>query len=257
MVDLGCGTGANLRASAPLLGSRQQWTLVDHDPILLGAARRALASWADSAAATTGQLILRKDLRTIAVRFHQADLARDFDGAVGDQPDLVTASALFDLVSPSFIDTFVQAVTRRGAAVYATLSYNGQQNWSPSHWADETIRHAFNVHQVSDKGFGPAAGPLASGQLFRTLDASGYLVANGDSPWHLGPPDAVLLADLIGGIAAAVAETGMVDAGEIEAWRAAPRHRGMIGHVDTLALPRRPGSEFSARRGEVNQGSSG
>ena len=37
VVDLGCGTGSNLRATAPLLGPEQHWTLVDYEP---GAARR-------------------------------------------------------------------------------------------------------------------------------------------------------------------------------------------------------------------------
>ena len=32
VVDLGCGTGSNLRATAPLLGAEQHWTLVDYDP---------------------------------------------------------------------------------------------------------------------------------------------------------------------------------------------------------------------------------
>ena len=34
VADLGAGTGSNLRAIAPHLPSRQQWVLVDHDPVL-------------------------------------------------------------------------------------------------------------------------------------------------------------------------------------------------------------------------------
>ena len=32
VLDLGCGTGSNLRALAPILPERQDWRLVDHDP---------------------------------------------------------------------------------------------------------------------------------------------------------------------------------------------------------------------------------
>ncbi len=35
VVDLGAGTGSNLRAVAPALPARQQWILIDHDPALL------------------------------------------------------------------------------------------------------------------------------------------------------------------------------------------------------------------------------
>ena len=40
VVDLGSGTGANLRYLAPRLPSGQRWTLVDHDPRHLDRLRR-------------------------------------------------------------------------------------------------------------------------------------------------------------------------------------------------------------------------
>lgn len=48
-VDLGCGTGANLRATCSLLPKDQTWRLVDNDEALLRAARDELSAWADSA----------------------------------------------------------------------------------------------------------------------------------------------------------------------------------------------------------------
>src|SRR6516164_2097662 len=50
VVDLGCGTGSNMRATAPLFTDVQNWTLVDHDRRLLDAARGALSRWAEHAA---------------------------------------------------------------------------------------------------------------------------------------------------------------------------------------------------------------
>ena len=52
VVDLGCGSGSNLRALAPHLPVRQSWRLVDHDSILLDAARARLARWAETAEET-------------------------------------------------------------------------------------------------------------------------------------------------------------------------------------------------------------
>ena len=47
LIDLGCGSGSNLRALATSLPEQQHWTLVDYDPLLLAAARAALIAWAD------------------------------------------------------------------------------------------------------------------------------------------------------------------------------------------------------------------
>src|SRR5215510_15063282 len=83
VVDLGCGTGSNLRATAPLLGPEQHWTLVDHDQALLDAAAQRLATWADGADRQDGRLALFKGAKRITVEFRRADLARDLEGALG------------------------------------------------------------------------------------------------------------------------------------------------------------------------------
>ena len=54
IVDLGCGTGSNLRALAPLLGPRQHWRLVDYDADLLVEHPATVISTATVAAATVG-----------------------------------------------------------------------------------------------------------------------------------------------------------------------------------------------------------
>ncbi|MGE0226518.1 MAG: class I SAM-dependent methyltransferase [Acetobacteraceae bacterium] len=239
IVDLGCGTGASLRALAPHLGARQDWTLIDHDPVLLDAARAALAAWADTATPRQDGLVLVRAGQTITVRCRSVDLARNLDDALTGGSDLVTASAFFDLVSAGFIQAFATAAAKRGAAVYATLTYDGVQAWEPPHPGDTAIQAAFNAHQGSDKGFGPAAGPVAPALLADTLAASGFQVICRDSPWHLGAGDIDLLRMLLSGVADAVAETGRVDPAILARWRDVRRHAGRIGHIDTLALPSR------------------
>ena len=158
VVDLGCGTGSNLRATAPLLGPEQHWTLVDHDQALLDAAADRLAAWADGADRQGGTLALFKGPKRIDVEFRRADLARDLEGALGANANLVTASALFDLVSAEFIARFAAAVAARKSAFYTVLTYDGDQRWMPEHEADAGLLAAFHAHQRRDKGFGPARG---------------------------------------------------------------------------------------------------
>ena len=237
IVDLGCGTGSNLRATAPWLGPRQGWTLVDYDPRLLEVARQRLAVWADSASLQGEVLLLHKAGKEIAVRFRQADLVRDLDAALGAAPDLVTASALFDLCSAGFIDRFAAAVAVRKSAFYTVLTYDGVQTWEPTHPADAAMREAFIAHQKTDKGFGISAGPDAPAQLKAAFEAHGYTVREGDSPWRLGAAEAALVTDLASGFAGAVSETGDVDAGVIAHWLGRSRTGAVVGHTDTLALP--------------------
>lgn len=238
VVDLGCGTGSNLRAAAGLLGAEQNWTLVDYDPALLAAARKALSAWAKVTAETGDTLTLAKGQRRIAVTFRQADLARDLDAALGAKPDLVTAAAFFDLASRSFIGTVARAVAARRAAFYTVLTYNGIQRWQPRHDADDELAAAFHAHQETDKGFGPASGPLAPAHLAGAFRAERYDVHEGDSPWLLGRGDARLVGELATGFAAAAAETGRVDADTIAAWRRIAHTGAEVGHTDTFAVPR-------------------
>lgn len=239
VVDLGCGTGSNLRATAPLLPARQSWRLVDHDPALLQAARAELSAWADRARDEAGGVLrLERDGRDIDVGFTTADLAGDIDTALGESADLVSAAAFFDLASPQFIARVAAAVTARRAMFLTVLTYNGIQQWQPRHPLDGRMSSAFNAHQMSDKGLGASAGPTAPAHLADQFRLAGYGVVEGDSPWQLqGPHDARLIAELVDGQAAAVAETRLVDAAEIDRWRAVKRTGAIVGHTDTFAFP--------------------
>ena len=161
VVDLGCGTGSNIRATYAALGREQHWTLVDYDARLLTAARATLQAWADAATPDGDRLVLQKSGKTLVVAFRQANLMTDLDAALGAECVLVTASALFDLCSQAFIARFAQAVAVRRAVFYTVLTYNGVQRWTPRHELDAAMADAFHAHQMTDKGFGFSAGPKA------------------------------------------------------------------------------------------------
>nr|HPG88939.1 class I SAM-dependent methyltransferase [Hyphomicrobium sp.] len=196
VVDLGCGTGANLRATSQLLPNRQTWRLIDRDQALLDAARNDLARWADQAEPDGQRLLLKKGHAAITVTFSSLDLAENLVQAFDDQPALVTASALFDLVSEQFIRTFTRLCADHRTAFFSALTYNGVQRWNPHRPADNQIASAFHRHQLGDKGFGPAAGPMAAAILADQFRLNGYTVLEGESPWVLGRGDRMLLGEL-------------------------------------------------------------
>lgn len=237
VIDLGCGTGSNLRATSLHLGPEQYWTLVDYDQTLLSAAAERLQAWADGSATKDDALVLFKGAKRITVTFRRADLSKALVDVLSPGANLVTASALFDLVSPEFLAGLVREIAKRKSAFYTVLTYDGDQRWTPEHELDAAMLQAFHDHQARDKGFGASAGPNAPDVLSEAFTAAGYSVHEGDSAWRLGADDATLVADLANGFAAAVTETGAVAAGDIASWRAVPRTACVVGHADTLALP--------------------
>lgn len=242
ITDLGCGAGSNLRAMAPLLGRDQAWTLVDHDPRLLDAARERLSAWADHAEDRGDVLILGKAESRIAVRFRQADLVAGLEPVLDDAGDLVTAAALFDLVSAVWIDRFVAALSARDLPLYTVLTYDGVETREPAHPADGTVFKAFHHHQATDKGFGPSAGPKAAALMAEAFARAGYVVRTAASPWRLSAPaDFALMRSLSEGIAGAARETGLVDPSDLTSWERATASitKQTVGHLDILALPSR------------------
>lgn len=239
VVDLGCGTGANARALAPHLPARQHWRFVDHDAVLLAAARSHMAQWAASEDTSDGGLHVQAQGKALDIAFERADLNGDLSKLVREGDDLVTAAAFFDLVSPEWISRFVDTIARIRAVFYTVLIYDGEEAWMPAHPADDAVLAAFHEHQRTDKGFGPAAGPEAADRLIRAFAQAGYHVHAAASPWRLGAPDAVLIRALAEGTSRAAEQTGLIDSGTATGWLEARRQAdaAVIGHVDVLAFP--------------------
>ena len=237
VVDLGSGTGANLRYLAPRLPPGQRWTLVDHDPRHVDRLRR---------------LEPPPEVETVAAV--SRDLAADGLAVVAGQ-NLVTASALLDLVSESWLAGLVRRCADNACGAYFALTYDGEVQWmteSAAGWRidddpdDGLVRDAVNRHQRSDKGFGPALGPAAApraAHLFREAGYDTWLAASG---WRLEAADRGLADRLVEGWAAA-AGLRPETAARVGAWALRRRaavsggsFRVTVGHCDLLALPRGP-----------------
>ncbi len=223
VTDLGCGTGATMRAMGPRLPARQSWRLVDNDKALLEAA---------AAAAPAGASIT-----TVAT-----DLGGAIEPAIGDC-DLVATSALLDLVSAAWLDRLVACLMRLSRPLYAALSYDGAIALAPSSPYDEEVIAAVNRHQRTDKGFGPALGPQAAQTAPERLRSAGFAVIEGRSDWRFGAGDCAIQMEMLAGWAGAARDIG-VEAAIIERWLderrdhvAAGRSQMRVGHIDFFATP--------------------
>jgi SAM-dependent methyltransferase len=226
IVDLACGTGSTLRALAPRFPAGQNWRLADNDLSLLARA--------SAMARPVGVTITPVSL----------DLNRDLEAALDGPVDLITASALLDLVSAAWLERLAVEIAARSVPVYVALSYNGWIELGPADPFDAPIAAAVNAHQRTDKGFGPALGPAAASTTIARFESLGYSVLHGASDWVIGPDDRDIQMEIFASWASAVRELGDLSLADTVGWLtrrrdavAAGSSSIRVGHVDVFAWP--------------------
>jgi hypothetical protein len=232
IVDLGSGRGSNLRYLAPRLPGPQAWRLLDHDPALL---EQALADTCGITDADNGPV----DRQSETIDLNGGQLEPALAGA-----RLVTAAALFDLVTETWIDRLADACAQRQAAVLFVLSVDGAIDFLPGDTDDDFVTALLRAHQQRDKSFGAALGIEAPAVLARCFEHRGYTVRSEDSPWYIDRASAELGAALIAGWRQAACEQAPQEKARIQAW-AERRTQALragelaitVGHRDLFACP--------------------
>ncbi len=229
VVDFGSGRGSNVQYLAPQLACEQHWTLLDHDHILLAQAQaRGLPE-------EVSQLVVQQvDLR-------QPDAWQPYCEGV----QLMTASALIDIVSEAWLSQWVHWGAAQQSAFWLALSVDGTWRCSPDHPDDAWVQALFNAHQQAQGAFGVSLGPRATEILATQLRQQHYDVTLEASPWQLLPSEHALQTQLLMGWAQAAIEQSPSDQTRIEQWQ---QHRQQwiaqgvsslqVGHHDLLAVPR-------------------
>lgn len=223
VVDLGGGTGSNLRWLHGRLPWATEWVIVDHDPELLA---RVEAPEDGTLEVVVG------------------DLAREGLAAVR-RTDVVSASALLDLVSREWLARLADAVRGRGVGILFALSYDGRVEWADGDAEDAFVLGAVNRHQHREKGLGAALGPDATDVAVELLEAARFRCEVASTPWRLsGVEDAPLTLRLMEGWRDAAREIEPGAAARLDAWFDARAERVRagaydveVGHRDLLALP--------------------
>lgn len=226
VIDLACGTGANLRWLSPQLQGAQEWLMVDHDAALL---RR-----------------IPEPTAPVSVVRQPLDLMSSLETLPWHAAHLVTASALLDLVGTAWLQRLVAACGAARVPMLLALSVDGRHRWTPSDPQDGTVGALFAAHQRRDKGFGAALGSQAVATLLPALRRAGYRVVKAQSDWHVdaraSAADRELLRGLIEGMGAAAIEQHGGRAEALQNWQRGrleklEQTRLRVGHVDVLAWP--------------------
>jgi hypothetical protein len=203
ILDLGSGTGANVRYLAGKLPLPQRWLLVDRDQRLLD---RAPKAWPAR-----------------CVDLQHAVL----DAGLFAARALVTASALLDLVSEHWLEALAARCRESGAAVLFSLTYDGRIDYAPAEPEDDLVRELVNRHQRTDKGLGTAMGPAAADRTEALFRAAGYQIERESSDWVLMPESGDLQRHLIVGWTDAAKAMAPEQSTVIANWCAR-----RLGHVD-------------------------
>jgi SAM-dependent methyltransferase len=211
--DLGCGTGSLGRWLAPQLPAPQHWIMADRDPALLAHARANMPF--DGVTVTT-------ELSDVT-ELTAADL---------DRTDLVTCSALLDILTADGLDRLVRACADSRTPALFTLSVTGQVTLDPDRPEDKSVEDAFNRHQRRNAHLGPDAPEVARAAFER----AGATVVTRESPWRLGTDQAALTREwLRGWVGAAREQQPDLDLDAYLEERVAHPPTATVGHIDLLA----------------------
>jgi SAM-dependent methyltransferase len=211
--DLGCGTGSLGRWLAPQLPAPQHWIMADRDPALL---EHAAANMPFDGVTVTTEL---SDVTTLTA------------GDLGNT-DLVTCSALLDILTPDGLEKLVRACADSRTPALFTLSVTGQVTLDPALDADRTVEEAFNAHQRRENKLGPDA-PEAARAAF---EKAGATVITRPSPWRLGTKESVLTSEWLGGwVGAALEQRPELRLDEYLEERRRHVPSVTVGHIDLLA----------------------
>lgn len=248
ILDLGCGTGSNLRYLLPRLGHDQHWTLVDNDQSLLAAITDNITRWAATQSmqvSTEGTRIhIQSDHFSASIDRIVCDIATQLTTLPFSNSDLITGSALLDLTSAAWLDQLAHHAIAENCAVFFVLNYSGKVQWQPPLEDDDLVLQQLNQHQRHDKGFGAALGPDAGFHFAKQLELQGREVLHSNSHWKVSANDAALQLALLEGWAPAAIEVAPHLCEQILDWQEkrvqqirSQNSTLQVNHIDILSFP--------------------
>ena len=237
VLDLHAGTGATLRALAPILAPDQAWTLYARDASEESLARDHLTRWAPDARTTEDGLSIQRQGHRIAVRFKRHDVVAAGGALAEPPPDLVVIDGDLMRYPRDVIRRLVAILAGRRSVMHARLVYDGRLKLQPHHAADGAFTAALHRRFMRDDGHGEATGPLSASELAEQLRLSDYSVIEGPSPLHLRAAEAPLIRAVQKELAEAQRAVAKGHDKMIDTWMARPRATLEISQTDLVALP--------------------
>jgi len=197
IIDLGAGSGATFLYLAPKIPGSQRWTLVELNPSLLKHARQRIKLWShakgmQTTLENTDQIVLQREKQEISVQFTKGSLLQLEQLLPLEYYQLVTASAVNDLLSRDMLEQLLQTLHRYKLGCYTMLNYQGM-HFFPEEGQDTAMIAAYEKHMQRQQDFGKALGPDCA-DAFRQIGQQlyGKSPVEGQSDWIIRPSDRLM-----------------------------------------------------------------
>ena len=188
ILDIGSGTGSNCLYFLERMPAVQNWIFVEHDEHLSKYALERIKKHAVDAAysieVAPQKIFLQKDNRKISIEYI-TDSFLNLEKKVDlSKIDLVTAGAVFDLLSfKQFVD-IASVILENEIALLATMNY-AEMNFSPSEASDVLFIEKYEKHMSRKQEFGKAMGKDCSRSMVKFFRKHQKEIVYGASIWNL------------------------------------------------------------------------
>lgn len=192
IVDIGSGTGSNGLYLMERFPQNQHWTFVELNPALANASIENIYSFAQEKAYEIEigkeHLLLQKGQQKIQIRIITESFLEIENHVDLKQTDLLTANAVFDLLTESMLLTLLQKLWHNRVALLSTINYDGMAFW-PASKADQIYIQLYEAHMQRPQAFGQALGPETMPCLIKICEAHKKLFTAGESNWQIAEID--------------------------------------------------------------------
>ena len=188
ILDIGSGTGSNCLYFLEKMPAVQNWIFVEHDERLSKYALERIKKQASQLGYTIEvgpqKLILQKEDRQVEITY-LTDSFLDLDKKVDlSKVDLVTAGAVFDLLSfKQFVD-IASVILENEIVLLATMNY-AEMNFSPEEASDVLFIEKYEKHMSRPQDFGKAMGKDCSRSMVKFFRKHQREITYGASVWKL------------------------------------------------------------------------
>ncbi len=249
IVDIGAGTGANFRYYFSRLQQSQAWTLVEQNDHLVRASQICLEKFATDHGygfRREGKYLMITDKDKAArISIVQGTLDHIEQQVDLQKVDVLTANAVFDLISYEQFDHLACKLAACEVCLLATLNYY-ETSFLPFSSSDYQFLRFYHMHMKRPQPFGIAMGADCSEEMLDLLRQHDLSVAQGPSQWHLSRNHTTLHHYLLHFIENAIDELNLT--GEehqaFHTWFAEKRNLSdqrrldiLVDHSDIFACP--------------------